>query len=226
MLIGIYAVGKNGEFGNHGDLPWKRLLPTDLKWFKHVTTQYKDAVLACGSVTADTLPPLPGRTILTLSRDRGLLIDDILKDSLTKDIIVIGGAEIFTEIHHQCDIIYRTVVDSEFEADTHLRVEPQHWMLANGWQSTDVPNLDKSGHDVSFQAFVSNHKLEPLRFDKFYNALYDDAVETKTNYAVNFTDAEMAKIEVAAEKLGMTNEEYLEHALTKSLKDFELTTAL
>ena len=63
----IVAVSDNGVIGRDGDLPWR--LSADLKRFKALTMGHH---LIMGRRTWDSIGrPLPGRTTVVLTRDRG-----------------------------------------------------------------------------------------------------------------------------------------------------------
>jgi len=158
MLIGILAKGKNNEFGLNGDLPWGRKFPTDLKWFKWLTSQYKDAVLVCGSKTAQGLPPLPGRTLMKISKDGGLSIEDVMTMSVDKTVIVIGGAEIFKQLANKLDVVYQTVIQDNFEADTFV-CDISGLVISE----ERVHNLDNTGTDVVFSTMTN--EASDLRID-------------------------------------------------------------
>jgi dihydrofolate reductase len=55
----IAAVGKRGQLGLGGRMPWHSL--EDLRWFKQMTM---GGVVVVGHNTALGLPPLPGRRVL------------------------------------------------------------------------------------------------------------------------------------------------------------------
>ncbi len=105
MIIGIAAVDRNGAIGKRGKLPWH--YSADMKFFRETTTGH--AVLM-GRKTWLTLgKPLKNRLNIVLSRDSNiepeeslLVLSDIesvisLNESLTTDLFVIGGAQIYKE---------------------------------------------------------------------------------------------------------------------------------
>ena len=105
MIIGIAAVAKNGAIGKRGKLPWH--YSADMKFFKNTTMGH---AVVMGRKTWLTLKkPLPGRLNIVLSRDGTLepheslvVLSDIdsvlsLNNSLTTDMFVIGGAQIYTQ---------------------------------------------------------------------------------------------------------------------------------
>ena len=105
MIIGIAAVAKNGVIGKGGKLPWH--YSADMKFFKKTTMGH---AVVMGRKTWLTLKkPLTGRLNLVLSRDSNLEpqeslvvlpdVDSVLSmnHSLTTDMFVIGGAQIYRE---------------------------------------------------------------------------------------------------------------------------------
>lgn len=105
MIIGIAAVAQNGAIGKRGKLPWH--YSSDMKFFKETTMGH---AVAMGRKTWLTLKkPLKGRLNIVLSRDGSLepqeslvVLGDIesvlsLNKSLTTDMFVIGGAQIYRE---------------------------------------------------------------------------------------------------------------------------------
>jgi dihydrofolate reductase len=105
LIIGIAAVARNGAIGKGGRLPWH--YSADMKFFKKTTTGH---AVVMGRKTWLTLKkPLPGRLNIVLSRDGSLepyeslvVLSDIesvlsLNHSLTTDMFVIGGAQIYRQ---------------------------------------------------------------------------------------------------------------------------------
>jgi dihydrofolate reductase len=105
MIIGIAAVARNGAIGKRGKLPWH--YSADMKFFKRTTIGH---AVVMGRKTWLTLKkPLTGRLNIVLSRDGNLEpqesllvlsdVDSVLSfnNSLTTDMFVIGGAQIYRE---------------------------------------------------------------------------------------------------------------------------------
>ena len=105
MIIGIAAVARNGAIGKKGKLPWH--YSADMKFFKNTTMGH---AVVMGRKTWLTLKkPLPGRLNIVLTRDGNLepqesllVLSDIesvlsFNNSLTTDMFVIGGAQIYRE---------------------------------------------------------------------------------------------------------------------------------
>jgi len=105
MIIGIAAVARNRAIGKKGKLPWH--YAADMKFFKNTTMGH---AVVMGRKTWLTLKkPLPGRLNIVLTRDGNLepqesllVLSDIesvlsFNHSLTTDMFVIGGAQIYRE---------------------------------------------------------------------------------------------------------------------------------
>jgi dihydrofolate reductase len=103
MIIGIAAVDRKGAIGKGGKLPWH--YSADMKFFRETTTGH---AVVMGRKTWLTIgKPLKNRLNIVLSRDstiepqESLLvfsdIDSVLSfsNSLTTDLFVIGGAQIY-----------------------------------------------------------------------------------------------------------------------------------
>ena len=115
----IVAVAENGVIGVNGALPWH--IPEDLKRFKALTLGRPTIM---GRKTWDSLPrrPLPGRTNIVVTRDKGFraeraLVAHSVKEALTlaeaehpDEIMVIGGAGIFADVLPQAHRIQWTEV--------------------------------------------------------------------------------------------------------------------
>ncbi|MCA9706810.1 MAG: dihydrofolate reductase, partial [Myxococcales bacterium] len=96
----IAAVADDGVIGRDGALPWR--LPADLRFFRRVTMGHHVIV---GRKTWDSIGrPLPGRTLVVLTRDRTAAIPGVhVVGDLTQalecaraagdsDVFVAGGA--------------------------------------------------------------------------------------------------------------------------------------
>jgi len=105
MLIGIVAVDKHGAIGKGGKLPWH--YSADMKFFKETTT---GNAVVMGRKTWLTLnKPLKDRLNIVLSRtseiepqESLLVLGDVesvlaFGKSMTTDLFVMGGAQIYRE---------------------------------------------------------------------------------------------------------------------------------
>src|SRR6266508_2130196 len=105
MIIGIAAVDRQGAIGKGGKLPWH--YSSDMKFFRETTTGH---AVVMGRKTWLTLgKPLKNRLNIVLSRDSNIepqeslvVFSDIesvlsLNKSLSTDLFVIGGAQIYQQ---------------------------------------------------------------------------------------------------------------------------------
>lgn len=139
-IVFIVAVAENGVIGRGNAMPWH--LRSDLKRFKALTTG-KPVVM--GRKTFESIgKPLPGRTNIVVTRDRGygapgivvapsldaaheIARGDALRRFVT-EIAVIGGAEIFRQWLDRAARVEWTVVHASPEGDTFLEpLSPTDW---------------------------------------------------------------------------------------------------
>ena len=103
MIIGIAAVDRKRAIGKGGKLPWH--YPADMKFFRETTTGH---AVVMGRKTWLTIgKPLKNRLNIVLSRDSDLepqesliVLSDVesvlsFNESLSTDLFVIGGAQIY-----------------------------------------------------------------------------------------------------------------------------------
>jgi dihydrofolate reductase len=126
MLVSIVvAVAANGVIGRDGGLPWR--LPADLAFFKRVTMGHH---IVMGRKTWESIGrPLPGRTLVVLTRDPqreipGVQVVHALPDALAlaraagdSEACVIGGADVFALALPLADRLYLTRVHADVEGD-------------------------------------------------------------------------------------------------------------
>ena len=105
MIIAIVAVSKNNAIGKGGKLPWH--YSADMKFFRETTTGH--AVVMGRKTWLSLGKPLKNRLNIVLSRDSNIEPQEslvVLRDvesvlsfstSLTTDLFVIGGAQIYRE---------------------------------------------------------------------------------------------------------------------------------
>jgi|SRR5437868_5973927 len=103
MIIGIAAVDRQGAIGKGGKLPWH--YSSDMKFFRETTSGH--AVLMGRKTWLTIGKPLKNRLNIVLSRDTNIepqesliVLSDIesvlsFNGSLTTDLFVIGGAQIY-----------------------------------------------------------------------------------------------------------------------------------
>ena len=111
MIIGIAAVDRKGAIGKGGKLPWH--YPADMKFFRETTTGH---AVVMGRKTWLTIgKPLKNRLNIVLSRDSSLepqesliVLSDVesvlsFNESLSTDLFVIGGAQVYDAFLQQID---------------------------------------------------------------------------------------------------------------------------
>jgi dihydrofolate reductase len=159
MVSLIVAVSTNGVIGRDGDLPWR--LPADLRHFKKTTMGHH---LIIGRATWDEVGrPLPGRTMVVVTRDRGFHADGVLVAHSVEEALALardddepfigGGAEIYRVALERelVDRLYVTRVHAVVEGDTSFPpVDWTGWLLAD---RIDRPADDKNPHPCSFEVW-------------------------------------------------------------------------
>jgi len=125
MIISlIAAVAKNGVIGKGNELPWR--LSADLKYFKKVTM---GKPILMGRKTHESIGrALPGRLNIVMTGQPDFSapgcevvssMDEVLKAAEgAGELMVIGGASIYTLLFDQADRLYLTRLDKVFEGDT------------------------------------------------------------------------------------------------------------
>ena len=141
MIISfVVAAATNNGIGKDGKMPWH--LPNDMKHFKNVTWGMP---VVMGRKTFESLGKvLPGRKNIVITRQPGWdvkgtvavkSIEDALfvaKQTDAKEVMVIGGGEIYKALFEKAKRIYLTRVEAEPEADTFfLPLDPKQWWLVN-----------------------------------------------------------------------------------------------
>lgn len=124
MLSLVVAVGEHNEIGKDGRMPWH--LPVDLKRFKALTLG-KPVIM--GRKTFEAIgKPLPERRNIVVTRNpawhapgcetAASLTDALVLAAGAREIMLIGGGELYREALPRAQRIYLTRVYARFEADT------------------------------------------------------------------------------------------------------------
>jgi dihydrofolate reductase len=161
-IVLMAAVADNGVIGLEGGIPWR--LKSDLQRFK-MTTMGKPVVM--GRKTFLSLRrPLPGRTNIVITRDRGfrgagavvttsvsnalaVARGDALRRFVT-EIAVIGGEEIYVQWMGQADRLEITEVHLTPVGDTHFPpIDKAVWEEVSRTENPAGPD------DSAASAFVS-----------------------------------------------------------------------
>ena len=155
----IVAAANNNAIGKEGGMPWH--LPNDLRHFKNLTWGMP---VVMGRKTFESLgKPLAGRKNIVISRQQGWSapgavvvksIEDALfvaREADMKEVMVIGGGEIYKSLFDRAKRIYLTRVEAEPDADTFFPViDPQQWHLMS--QKNHEAD-EKNAHNYSFQVW-------------------------------------------------------------------------
>ena len=155
----IVAAATNNAIGKDGKLPWH--LPNDMKHFKNVTWGMP---IVMGRKTFESLGKvLPGRKNIVITRQPGWKvegaiavknIDDALfvaRETDAKEVMVIGGGEIYRSLFEKARRIYMTRVEAEPEADTFFpSLKPEEWYLMSQ-QNHEAD--EKNAYNYSFQVW-------------------------------------------------------------------------
>ena len=126
LLSLLVAASENGVIGRDSGMPWH--LPDDLKHFKALTL---GKPVLMGRRTFDSIGrPLPGRTNLVLTRSRdwsvaGVTVVPDLEAAIraagsAPELVVAGGAQIYTLALPRATRIYLTRIHAVIEGDTRL----------------------------------------------------------------------------------------------------------
>lgn len=154
----VVAVAENGIIGRDNKLPWR--IPEDMRWFKEKTLG-KPCIV--GRKTYESFPkrPLPGRTNIVVTRDRGYSAEgavvvhslDEALDAAAKEspdeIAIIGGTELYRQILPKADRIYLTRVHGAFEGDVSFPA-----LNAREWRETLVGDYPSSPERPIGYSFV------------------------------------------------------------------------
>lgn len=156
----LVAYDQNRAIGANNDLPWGRGLPGDLAMFKQLTL---NTSVIMGRKTFESLPPkfrpLPNRENIVLSRNTDLDIEGVICvnslaaaiNAASKEVFVIGGAQIYHEALPVINVVYATEVKAAFpDADTYFPdMNPEEW-----YETYRVHNSRKNGGDAHDYDFV------------------------------------------------------------------------
>lgn len=139
-LSAIVAMAENRVIGKNNQLPWH--LPADLKHFKAITTGNP---ILMGRKTYESIgKPLPNRTNIIITRDTnftapGCFVVNSIEKAITlaseqgsKEIFIIGGAEVYRQLLPHIERIYLTLVHSNIDGDTYFpELDPNVWHELN-----------------------------------------------------------------------------------------------
>ena len=134
----IAAMDENRLIGSDNQLPWH--LPADLAFFKR-TTMGKPILM--GRKTFESIGrALPGRRNIVITRDSrfsadGCEVVNSIDDALSlchdeAEIMLIGGASLYTQTIERADCMYITRIHHRFDGDTWFpEFENTGWKIEN-----------------------------------------------------------------------------------------------
>lgn len=140
----VVAIAQNGAIGCANKLLWH--ISEDLKHFKRITS---GGCIIMGRKTFESIgKPLPNRRNVIISRNAEYTadgceiytsIEDAIKALANLDeVFVIGGGEIYRQTFPFAQKIELTVVERDFEGDTHFpAIDYSQWNVTSGERSTD-----------------------------------------------------------------------------------------
>ncbi|MBI5420912.1 MAG: dihydrofolate reductase [Parcubacteria group bacterium] len=143
MISLIAAMGRNRVIGNRNTLPWK--LPADMKRFRELTRR---KMVIMGKSTFDSIgKPLPNRTNIVITGQDieipGCFVTHSIDSAILhgyagtgrengmpwNEVMVIGGASIYTQFLPRANRLYLTYIDEDFEGDAWFPIfeNPEIW---------------------------------------------------------------------------------------------------
>ena len=141
MIISlVVAAASNHVIGKEGTLPWQ--LPADLRHFKNTT--WGLPIIMGRKTYASLMAPLPGRTNIVLTRNKDwspnselVAVVSTPEEALhqarlvfAKEVMVIGGGEVYVIFLPLASRIYLTRVEAEPEGDTFFpALDPTVWSM-------------------------------------------------------------------------------------------------
>ena len=165
----VVSVSDNNAIGAEGTLIWR--LPKDMEYIKKVTMGH---YVLMGRKTWDSIPakfrPLPGRVNIIVTRQKdfkanGAVIAKSLEEGIElaknageKELMIIGGGEIYKHAFAQTDKIYLTKVHATFiDADAFApHISDTDWKII----STESHHADeKHQYEGDFLVLYRKSKL-------------------------------------------------------------------
>lgn len=152
MIRSIFSVDQRGGLGNRGSLPWP-MDSEDMAWFRDATT---GGIVVMGKRTWDDpkMPkPLPNRTCVVLtsqkfvpkaqamSGDPIAIVKKLAEDNPTKNIWIIGGAQLIMETKDLCDEMWIAHRKGSYYTD--VRIDMNRYMLGTRITSS-APNKSRT----------------------------------------------------------------------------------
>lgn len=152
MIRSIFSVDQRGGLGNKGSLPWAND-PEDMAWFREAT---KGHVVVMGRKTWDdpAMPkPLPNRTCVVFTSrkfvphahvvtgDPVAVVRGLQETYPTKDIWIIGGADLLVQTKDLCDEMWIAHRKGAYYTD--VRMDMHKYLLSTRITSS-MPNKSRT----------------------------------------------------------------------------------
>ena len=152
-LISLVAVvDEQGGLGYNNKLLCH--LPADLQYFKNLTL---GKPIVMGRKTFSSIGRvLPGRLSIVLSKTLSTIEGAVVVRSFEEalhvtsaepEIMVIGGAELFSQVLPQAQRVYLTVIHHQFQADVFFPALDKSWICK---ESRTQPQDEKNRFDLTF----------------------------------------------------------------------------
>lgn len=154
----VWAMARNGVIGRDNALPWR--LPADLQHFKALTTGHP---VLMGRKTFESLGrPLANRTNIVVTRDAnyapaGAQVAHSLDEALAiataylpadRQVFVIGGENLYTQMLPRAERLYVTLVDAEVDGDA--RFPALDWQQWRELERREHPADDRNRYACRF----------------------------------------------------------------------------
>lgn len=145
MISLIVAHDKNRVIGFENKMPWH--LPGELQYFKD-QTMGKPMIM--GRKTFESIGrPLPGRRNIVVTRNvdyqrEGIEVATSLEEALKlagneKEVMIIGGEQIFKIALPIADRLYITQIENDFSGDTFFPNYGNEWKLISESEPIETP---------------------------------------------------------------------------------------
>jgi len=173
----VAAVAENGVIGHQGDMPWR--IPSEMKHFRRITMG--KPVIMGRKTFASLKKPLDGRDDIVVTRSRtrgpiGAIVVESIEQALkvahdcalargADEIMVIGGAEIYSAMLPHAGRLYLTRVHAEPQGDTVMpEIDLSEWTETERSERLKMAG-DDHDYTISILSRATNPKARPIPVD-------------------------------------------------------------
>lgn len=157
MIRAIAAIDDARGIAATGTIPWR--IPEDSQYFREQTEG--NTVIMGRSTYEEFAEPLPNRRNIVISRSlttvrKGFeLIHDVdaFLQQTTKDVWIIGGAQLYAETLQYCNEIYLTHVTGNFNCDRFFPEYAQAFTLQN-----ESSTKQSGGYSYTFAVYTQKDR--------------------------------------------------------------------